>query len=439
MTFYLLSLGCLKNSADSGSLFRGLTAKGLTPTGLQEADLLLINTCGFIDEAKRQSIEEILRLAGMKDGRKLLVFGCLAKRYKDELLREIPEIDAIYGVGEEEKIIKDIHLSPPLKGAKKVVAAGAPYPQWPAWSIPLKIAEGCNRRCSFCVIPSIRGPFRSRRPEEILAEAEGHIGAGAKELLLVAQDLTRYEYSGYGLPALLKDMASISGEFWIRPLYLHPAGITAPLLEVIAGEPKICKYIDMPVQHSQDRMLRLMGRGMSGSRGRHLALIKRIREMPDVALRTTLLVGHPGETEEDFKGLMKFVEAARFERLGVFKYSKEEGTRAASMKGHLPKKIKDRRYEMIMRLQNEISLDKNKALVGRRFRALIEEDGVGRIYSQAPEIDGVTFIEGAAPPGGFTDITVTGAYDYDLKGATGLPATGSHGLPLNPILKLNTR
>jgi ribosomal protein S12 methylthiotransferase len=424
MNVFLLSLGCPKNSVDSEKLLRGLTEKGFGSTALPEkADIVFINTCGFIEEAKRESIEEILKLAKIKTGnQKLIVFGCLAQRYRDELLKEIPEIDAVYGVGEEEKII---NATMSLSNKKRSALSKAKTVSSVKTHLPyayIKIAEGCSRQCTFCVIPSIRGEFKSRNPEIILKEAESCIKSGVKELILIAQDLTGFgkDLRDYSLETLLKDIASISGDFWIRLLYLYPTGVNKKLLEVIATEPKICKYIDIPFQHSEDRILRLMKRG--GSRRQYMRLVGGIRQaVPDAALRTAFIVGFPGETDEDFHGLLNFIQKAKFERLGVFKYSKEEGTPAASMKGHVPKRIKEKRYHEIMRLQREISLDRNNALVGKRMRAIIEDSdsrkAVGRIYSQAPEIDGVTFIKGRGlKKGDFVEVEITKAYEYDLEG-----------------------
>jgi ribosomal protein S12 methylthiotransferase len=433
MRVSLLSLGCAKNLADSEGLLRGLRGAGIDyAPGPEGADVMLVNTCGFIEDAKKESIEEILRLARFKDGkRRLLVFGCLAGRYKEEILREMPEIDAIFGVGEEEGILdyclglsgrRPRPYSPDNGRMEPVLYDDGLSP----YAAPLKVAEGCSRRCSYCVIPSVRGPFRSREPEEILKEAEALVGAGTRELMLVAQDLTSFRrgepgWKGYGLGSLLRDLSSIEGDFWIRPMYLYPTAIDDGVLEAMADEPKICKYVDMPVQHSEDRMLRLMRR--RGSREGYLRLISRIRRaVPDVVLRTTLIVGFPGEGGEEFRGLMEFVGEAEFERLGAFPYSREEGTPAASMKGQVAGRIKKSRLERIMGLQKDISLRKNMALKGRRLRVLIEDvegdTALGRTQSQAPEIDGCTIVRGARDleQGGFADILITKAYEYDMEG-----------------------
>ncbi|HET6513984.1 MAG TPA: 30S ribosomal protein S12 methylthiotransferase RimO [Thermodesulfovibrionales bacterium] len=436
----IVSLGCPKNRVDSEDLLKHLREEGFIHTPEPEdADLVFVNTCGFIEDAKRESIEEILKLKALKEkGKQLLVFGCLAQRYRDDLLTEIPEIDGLWGVGEEGKILEYCRN---IKGRDEGFESGcAKAMSRPAASSSgvssfayLKIADGCNRGCTFCVIPSIRGPFRSMRPDDILRRAESFILSGVRELVLVAQDIGNYgrEFGGYTLPSLLKDISSISGDFWIRLLYLYPTAISDELLSVVAYEPKICKYLDIPLQHSEDRILRAMGRG--GTRKWHKAEIEKIREsIPDITLRTTLIVGFPGETEEDFDGLKDFVEEVRFERLGVFTYSREEGSAAYGMKGNVPKKIRERRRDEIMRIQSVISLEKNKALVGKRFRALVDdvEGGItiGRLSSQAPEIDGVVFLGDGGPddpsqsktyrlkPGDFRAVEIVNAFDYDLKG-----------------------
>jgi ribosomal protein S12 methylthiotransferase len=420
-SFCLISLGCPKNTADSEGLAEGLAKRGVLITDdAEEADILAVNTCGFIEDAKRESIDEILRLAGLKtDGKRLIVLGCLSERYGEELKREMPEIDALFGVGEEEKVIDYC-----AGGAGKVSHVVLPNGNFAASCYRyVKVSEGCGRRCSFCVIPSIRGPHKSREPREILRDAEAALRAGAKELVLVAQDITAYgkDWKSGGLPGLLRDLASIEGDFWIRLLYLHPAGIDDALLEAMAEEDKVVKYVDVPLQHSEDRVLSAMRRA-GGTRKEYLRLMVRIRKaLPGVALRTAFIVGFPGETERDFQGLLDFVEEVRFDRLGAFAYSREEGTAAASMKPQVPREVKERRLEELMRVQAEISLEKNRELVGRRFRALVDaagaEEALGRIYSQAPEIDGHTIIKGAGiEEGGFLNVEITEEYDNDLAG-----------------------
>ncbi len=443
---HLLSLGCPKNLVDSENLLKKLERHGIFYSSEPEdSDIIMVNTCGFIGDAKRESVDEILRIAGLKTKntqKKLVVFGCLAKRYGEELRREIPEIDALWGVEEEDEIVgycrhvvnTDDRENPPhspfFKGGQnnsptlvKGGEGGFAHKKLTDKSYAyLKIAEGCDRRCSYCVIPGIRGTYRSRKPEDILKDAEDYVTAGIKELTLIAQDITLYgkEVKGYDLSGLIRDIASIDGDFWIRLLYLYPTSINNKLLERIGSEEKVCKYIDMPLQHSEGKILKLMGRG--GSSGYFERLISRIREIiPGAIIRTTLIVGFPQETEEDFGGMVEFIRRIRFDRLGVFAYSREEGTAAFRLKGRVPERIKKERYHRMMEVQSGISLEKNKNLVGKTFRALVDEVGeditIARLYSQAPEIDGVVLIDDRnVSKGDFVDVEIKEAYDYDLKG-----------------------
>ncbi|MDA8240373.1 MAG: 30S ribosomal protein S12 methylthiotransferase RimO [Nitrospiraceae bacterium] len=423
---YLLSLGCPKNLVDSQGLLRKLGDKGMVYTpSPEESDILVVNTCGFIEEAKRESIEEILRIAGVKKAssgnKKLIVYGCLAKRFGSELKREIPEIDALWGVGSEDEIVAycESLRVPSAAGAGGAgvgtLLDGLPYAY-------LKIAEGCDRGCAYCVIPEIRGRFRSRDPEDVLVEAGALVRSGAKELIVIAQDITSYgkDLGGYDLTRLLREIGSMEGEFWIRLLYLYPTSVDEGLLELIASEEKVCNYIDMPLQHSGEKILKLMRRG--GSRSYFEKLIRKIRRaVPDVSIRTTLIVGFPGETDEDFDNLSEFVRKMEFDRLGAFTYSREEGTPAARFNGQVTKRMKTERYYKLMEIQSAISLAKNKALIGKTCKAIVEEiDGgiaVARLSSQAPEIDGVVFLEEKGlRKGTFVDIRITEAFDYDLKG-----------------------
>lgn len=431
----ITTLGCPKNVVDSGHLAKRLESESFVHVdNADDADIILVNTCGFIRDAKEESIEEILRLARIKGKKaKLIVFGCLAKRYKDELLKNIPEVDAIFGVGEDSSIAE---YCKGLAAGKRQEAAGdikipVSYRPSPAASsyAYLKIAEGCDKKCTFCIIPSIRGRFRSIPHEIILKEAEEYIKKGIRELILVAQDITRYgkEFENYNLVSLLKDLAAIKGDFRIRLLYLYPTEITDELLEYIAKEDKIQKYLDIPLQHSEDKILRLMGR--RGTRKEYIKLIRNIRRtIPGVALRTTFIVGFPGETEDNFHSLVDFIEEIRFDRLGVFKYSKEEGTPSAQLKEQVPEKIKNRRLDEIMTRQAAISLEKNMELIGRRYEAIIDEVdndiAIARLYSHAPEIDGVVIVEQSAingqqsglKIGSLVTVEIVDAFDYDLKG-----------------------
>lgn len=425
--FALVSLGCPKNLVDSGNLVKKLCGAGFSHVARPEdADLVLVNTCGFIESAKRESIGEVLGLtaiAGKKQRRKLIVFGCLAQRYREELEKEIPEIDAVFGVGAESEIIEcctSLLKHPRRKGetaSRRVPAApfgDAPYEY-------LKISEGCDRGCSYCVIPSIRGAYRSRRPEEIVCEAEMAVDAGKRELILIGQDITEYgrDLQGEDLASLVRRIAGIDGDFRIRLLYLYPTAVSDSLIETIRDLDKVCKYIDMPLQHSEDRILKLMKRG--GSRSFYERLIRKIRSrIPGVTLRTTMIVGFPQETDEDFNGLLDFVEKVRFDRLGAFLYSREKGSQAYGLRGTVPMAVRRRRYHLLMSAQAGIALEKNRALVGRTCRALVDDvdelGAVTRLESQAPEIDGVTILnDPGVRKGEFVRVRITGAYDYDLK------------------------
>jgi ribosomal protein S12 methylthiotransferase len=446
----LVTLGCPKNLVDSEELLHRLRREGFRYAEKPEdADLVLVNTCGFIEDAKRESIQEILKLKTVREeGKRILVFGCLARRYRDELIKEIPEIDAVWGVGEDDSIIE--YCKEALNGESGNVGAeerDIPQHSSESASLPglfssyayLKIAEGCSRSCTFCVIPSIRGPYQSVEPEKILMRAETYVHSGIRELILIAQDTGNYgrEFRGYGLPSLLRDLSAIRGDFRIRLLYLYPTALSDELISVLAGNDKICKYLDIPLQHSEERILKAMGRG--GTKELYKGMIATLRNsIPDVALRTTFIVGFPGESEEEFMRLRDFIEEMRFDRLGVFVYSREEGTPASRLRGQIPKRTKERRRDEIMRIQSSISFAKNRSLVGRSFRALIDEGNeriaVGRICSQAPEIDGAILIEdpgfqtrdlylGTAHhqptllrTGEFVDVRITGAYEHDLRG-----------------------
>ena len=428
----LISLGCPKNLVDSEGLLKLLAEEGIDhDPDPANADLLLINTCGFIETAKRESIEEILKLVETKGRRRLVVFGCLAKRYGDELKKEIPEIDVIFGVGEEDKIvayckevagIRDLGFG--VGDRNSPVSSSKPsllIPEPSSYGY-LKIAEGCDRGCTYCVIPDIRGKFRSGNPENILKKAERLVASGRKELIIIAQDITSFgrDIPGYGLGRLVKEIASISGDFWVRLLYLYPTSITDELIETVRSEEKVCKYLDIPLQHTESKILGLMKRG--GGREYYRNLVTGLREaIPGVALRTTLITGFPQENEEDFAHMLGFVQEMQFEHLGVFPYSREEGSAAYALKGQVPRHVREKRRDRIMDVQSGISLEKNINLVGKMFRAVVDDidgvEGIARIYSQAPEIDGVVFIKGpGVRKGEFVQVRIDRAYDYDLQG-----------------------
>ena len=419
--FTVITLGCPKNTVDSRHLINELTAEGFFYVEeFKKADFVLINTCCFINDAKEESIDEILTAAKFKTDRKLIVFGCLSKKYGDELKKEIPEIDAVFGVNQSEKIINYIRQF--REGSNNIIQDFKYTAEPPSYRY-VKIAEGCSRRCSFCVIPEVRGPFKSIKPEKILKEAEDFVNSGIKELILVAQDITQYgkEWKGYNLTSLIKDLCSISGDFWIRLLYLYPADINQDLIKTVAEQEKVVKYLDIPMQHSEERILRLMGR--RGTRKEYIKKIKQIREaIPGVTLRSTLIVGFPTETEDEFQRLVDFIEEMQFDRLGVFKYSREEGTKAYNLKGQIPENVKNRRLDEIMSRQAVISLEKNRALTGKKYSALIDyvdaDMAIARLYCHAPEIDGVVILENTSDlkAGEKVKVLITEAYEYDLKG-----------------------
>lgn len=429
--FHILTLGCPKNSVDSSKLQRRLEAEGFVQTDENFADILLINTCAFIQDAKEESIRETLRLARLKDScnqKRLILFGCLGQRYSDELKRELPEVDLIEGIGSETSILNYLKEITPSMVRFTSTDKTCITSKNPATYAYLKIAEGCSRRCSYCVIPSIRGKFRSVDRDTLLMEACELINSGAKELILIGQDITAYgmDRGDYRLIELLKDLSLIEGDFLIRLMYLNPEGITDELIDHVASNPKVIKYLDIPLQHSEDRILRLMAR--RGSKKEYLRLIRRIRRViPEVTLRTTFIVGFPTETEEEFQSLIDFVEEVRFDRLGAFIYSREEGTPSAKLKGQIPKHLKQKRYDTLMGTQAEISYQKNLELLGRVLPAVVEEIDslaiIARLHSQAPEIDGAVIIDlrqETKPDkiniGDRIYVEITGAYEYDLLG-----------------------
>lgn len=434
----MVSLGCPKNQIDAELLLALIKDDGFELVGdVAKADIALVNTCGFIESAKQESIDEILELSLLKkEGRikHIVVTGCLAERYRDEILGEIPEVDAVVGIGANGKITKVLRQV--LAGKHSFLAAG-PKEDLPVdgervlTTLPyyayLKIAEGCDNCCSYCAIPSIRGRFRSRSMEQILKEAESLARDGIKELVLVAQDTSRYGEDLCGksmLPELLNQLCKIDGFVWIRLLYCYPERITDELLEVISSQPKIAKYIDIPIQHCDAQILKRMNR--RGDEEWLLALIKRIREkVPGIAVRTTLIAGFPGETQQQFDSLIDFVKKARFDRLGCFAYSAEEGTAAASMDGQLEEEEKERRAELVMLEQMRIHDEKNQAKVGTTVKVVVEGyDRLGEVYFgrseyDAPDIDGKIFFTCGKRPtmGDFLEVAIEDVMDYDLIGS----------------------
>ena len=416
MKLYLESLGCDKNRVDSEKLLSELLGKydgaevTLDPS---EADIAIVNTCSFIGPAKEESINTILDLAEYKKSgrlKKLIVAGCLVEPYKDEIRKELPEIDEIASV-------KDYVRR--LDSQMKRVESGERYTRY------LKIAEGCDKYCSYCIIPRLRGHFRSIPMEMVLEEARELVKDGAKELILVAQETTLYGTDLYGkksLHLLLHALSEIEGLVWIRVLYCYPEEIELPLMEELRDNPKVCHYLDLPIQHSSDRILKAMNRKTRREELKEkIALLR--REIPDICLRTTLITGFPGETEEDFQDVLSFISEERFDRLGVFPYSQEEGTPAASMENQIPESVKNKRLSRIMELQQEIAFQKAEEQRGRILKALItgydEEEGrvILRSYMDSPEIDSFIFVEGPERVSGdFVRVKVVDTEGYDLIG-----------------------
>ncbi|MBS3906654.1 MAG: 30S ribosomal protein S12 methylthiotransferase RimO [Syntrophaceae bacterium] len=441
-TVCLVSLGCPKNLVDS-EVILGLLSKEGHPltTDPSKGDILIVNTCSFIKDAAQEAIETILRLAPYKrEGRcrLLIVSGCLPQRYGRILEKELPEVDLFIGTGSFQRIPKLISQG----GKRKSFLSGQTFlyndqtPRilsTPPSTAYLKIAEGCSRTCTFCTVPKIRGPYRSRTIRSIMKEAERLADQGVKELILIAQDTTAYGKDlrdGTSLERLLKGLIRVEGFRWIRILYAYPkpARFTESLLELIGREEKICPYLDLPIQHIDDEILRRMGRRSKGQEIRDL--IQKIRtSVPGIALRTSLIVGFPGESESQFKALLHFVEEAQFDHLGAFKYSPEEGTPAFRLSNPVHEDVKEERLRILMETQKKISLKKYRRLVGRKMEVLVEGADsekmtlIGRIQTQAPEIDGCVFLKGKAQPGDWVEALITQAQPYDLIGEIqGLPA-----------------
>ncbi|MDO8955477.1 MAG: 30S ribosomal protein S12 methylthiotransferase RimO [Deltaproteobacteria bacterium] len=437
-TVRMISLGCPKNLVDSEVMLGLLQEKGWIPSTKDEADVVIINTCSFIREAKEESIATILDMAAAKEKGKchrLVVTGCLPQRYGSELLQELPEVDLFLGTGEWDRIADLLQKSAQGELRRKQFIARPTnlydhrtprlFTSSPG-SVYIKIAEGCSNHCSYCVIPRIRGKLRSRKISSVLQEAQQSVSRGVKEVNLIAQDVTAYGrdlQDGTDLTRLLQGLVKVKGLKWIRLLYAHPGHVTPELIRLIREEGKICKYLDLPLQHIDDHLLRAMNRPVSSSQVREL--IARLRkEIPGITLRTSLMVGFPGETEKRFRRLFDLVKEAHFEHLGVFRYSKEEGTAAATLKGHVSARVKEQRYHQIMRLQRQISLRRQKEKVGTCIPVLIERPGKssgllweGRTQGQAPEVDGVTFLRrGRARPGEIVEAVITEATAYDFYG-----------------------
>ena len=418
----IVTLGCSKNLVDSQKLMRQLEAGGYQVSGESRdpSDIVIINTCGFIHDAKEESIETIIGYAAAlkEQGHgKLFVMGCLAERYRDELIEAIPEVKEWFGVNRPAEIINRLGLvyRPELTGER--VLTGASHYAY------LKIAEGCDRTCAFCAIPGIRGKYISTPVEDLVAETRFLAAAGVKELILIAQDLSYYGIDLYGkqtLTRLVSELSAVEGIEWIRLHYLYPSNFPADLPDLMKSNPKICRYIDIPIQHISDNMLKKMRRAHSGQETR--ALLHKIREeLPDAVIRTTVIAGHPGETEEDFRELLGFIEEFRFDRLGSFRYSHEEDTYGyINYRDEIPEKTKEKRVSQIMKLQEKISGELNEAAIGNTVRVIIDrKEGVflvGRSAGDSPEVDQEIFITGGgkAEPGTFINVKITGSTEFDL-------------------------
>ena len=437
MKILFISLGCDKNLVDTEVMLGLLASRGYEMTDDEtQADIIVINTCCFIHDAKEESIQNILEMAEYKKSgraKALIVTGCLAQRYRQEILDEIPEVDEVLGTtaydkildavdaalaGKQEVMLSDIDALP-LPDTKRLVTTGGHFAY-------LKIAEGCDKHCTYCIIPKIRGNFRSVPMERLVKEAEGLAEQGVKELILVAQETTLYGKDLYGeksLHVLLRELAKISGIRWIRILYCYPEEITDELIQVMKEEPKVCHYLDLPIQHANDEILKRMGRRTS--KQELVDIIGKLRrEIPDICLRTTLITGFPGETKEQHEELMDFVDEMEFDRLGVFTYSPEEDTPAAVMPDQIDEEVKEARQAELMELQQDIAFDNAQDMVGREVLVMIEgkvadvNAYVGRTYRDAPNVDGLIFIntDEELLSGDFARVKVTGAVDYDLIG-----------------------
>ena len=437
MKILFISLGCDKNLLDTEVMLGMLASRGYEMTNdEQEADIIVINTCCFIHDAKEESIQNILEMAEYKkngSAKALIVTGCMAERYRQEILDEIPEVDEVLGTtaydrildavdaalaGQHEVMTADLDALP-LPETKRLVTTGGHFAY-------LKIAEGCDKHCTYCIIPKIRGNFRSVPMERLLKEAQDLAEQGVKELILVAQETTLYGKDLYGeksLPKLLRELCKISGIRWIRILYCYPEEITDELIQVMKEEPKICHYLDLPIQHANDTILKRMGRRTS--KQELIDIVQKLRkEIPDICLRTTLITGFPGETQEQHEEVMEFIDTLEFDRLGAFTYSPEEDTPAATFEDQIDEEVKEDRQADIMELQQEIAFDKAEDMIGREVLVMIEgkvadENAyVGRTYRDAPNVDGLIFINTDVEliSGDFAKVKVTGALDYDLIG-----------------------
>lgn len=428
----VISLGCSKNLVDSEHMLATLMAEGYQLTSdPKEADILIINTCAFITEAQEEAVDTILEMAEYKttgNCKHLVVTGCLAQRYAQDISCEMPEVDAVLGTGMLEHLPNVLRQ---LDQANRIVCIGPPggllegkrLLATPKGTAYLKLAEGCQHRCTYCIIPQLRGPLTSRPESNIVKEAQDLVNEGVQELILIAQDATSYGLDLYGesrLPHLLRKLSNIDNLKWIRLLYLYPEHITDDLLNVMAEEAKVCHYLDLPVQHVSDRILRSMGRrSRQESLVRLLAKIRKV--LPDAAIRTTFIVGFPGETDADFEELLQFIRQEQFDWLGAFAYSPQQDTPACDFTNQVPDEIKQERLQQLLQCQQRISWEHNQAWVGKQLSVFIEkvshQGAIGRCFRQAPEVDGITYVRGKRLlPGQFQEVIIEQASTYDLKG-----------------------
>lgn len=441
----IVTLGCAKNEVDSEEIAGVLRKSGRTVDGSQSADVTIINTCGFLESAKHESIAAIRKAVAEKGGGKVIVAGCLAQRMGAELARLAPGADAYVGVGQMGKF--DTLVDRVFAHHEPWVEVEPPHHRWAdvatrartgrPWSAYLKVSEGCDHRCTFCTIPSFRGNHASKPIERVIEEARHLARTGCKEINLIAQDVTQYGYDLYKeftLPKLLRELANVDGIEWIRILYFYPNRLTDEVIDAMADLEKVCNYIDIPLQHAHPDTLRRMKRPWDGER--YLKIFEKVRtRIPNVAIRTTFIVGFPGETQTEFDYLLDFVREAKLDRVGAFQFSREPGTPSFDMPGQVLSKVKKDRYDRLMRAQSPVSLGINKKRLGQTIRVLVDEskDGwiAGRSYRDAPEIDGWVYAQGSVPSGSFARVQITEAKEHDLIGVLdGFTATKARMVPL---------
>ncbi|MBR5753202.1 MAG: 30S ribosomal protein S12 methylthiotransferase RimO [Clostridia bacterium] len=435
-TVGMISLGCPKNQVDAELMLDKLARAGFAISGdIAECDAVIVNTCGFIEAAKVEAIETILEMADCKatgEIQKLIVTGCLSERYREDIRRELPEVDAVVGIGRNADIVQIVdealggELVEAFADKELLPLTGGRILTTPDYWAYLKIGDGCSNNCAFCAIPAIRGKFRSRTIEDIVDEAKTLASRGVKELVLISQDTSLYGrdlYQKDRLPDLLTALSEVDGIRWIRFLYTYPERITDELLDAMAASPKVCHYLDIPLQHADGTILRAMHR--PGDRATFEALIRHIRErVPDIVLRTTVMTGFPGETDEQFEELAEFVQDMEFDNLGCFAFSPEEGTAAEAMEDQVDEDVRAHRRDLILQLQHDIVLENQKKFLGKTLQVLvdayntIDDTYIGRFYGQAPEIDGTVLFKSprALHPGEFVEVSILGADEYDLTG-----------------------